>query len=88
MTVQEWIDELNKLAPEVKQRKLAVWMPGSIIDLDSNRFPIVFDDSHPKYRELVMLEGNVRPGSALGSTWSAEKAEKAEDYDDLYGEQL
>jgi hypothetical protein len=62
MTVQEVIDALSKLSPEVKAKKLGIWLPGSVIEV-TGPDPMILDGAW--YRDTVLIEGNVRPGSAL-----------------------
>jgi hypothetical protein len=63
VTVQEVIDALSQLSPVARARKFGIWMPGSVIDVTGPE-PMVFHGH--TYDGYTLLEGNVRPGSALG----------------------
>ena len=56
ITVQDVIDRLSALPADERKRKFALFMPGSRIGVMGQ--PMHID-------EMVMLEGNLKPGSAL-----------------------
>jgi hypothetical protein len=56
------IDALSKLPEEQKAMKLWVWLPGSIVEL-SGEYPMTMDTG--PYKGVVLVEGNLKPGSAL-----------------------
>jgi hypothetical protein len=60
MTVKELREALDKLGRGYDSRDIIVWLPGSKIDLQ----PSIFVRAN-EHKGDVMIEGNVRPGSAL-----------------------
>jgi hypothetical protein len=59
-TVKQVRDELMKLDPALDDHQLVVWLPGSKIDLHGTALVM-------KNTTEVLIEGNVREGSALSS---------------------
>lgn len=62
MTIRELRAELAKIDPAFDSNHVVVWLPGSVIDL-GNTF--MFKGVPSTKHGGIMIEGNVRAGSAL-----------------------
>lgn len=66
MKVRDWLYALQNLSDEDKERELAVWMPGSVIEVTPMEGgALCFPPEHPKYGKYALIEGNMTEGSVL-----------------------
>jgi hypothetical protein len=63
MTVNELIEHLKTVAPERRDLECRLWLPGSQFTIDGP--PIVRLPSPLNASVVIILEGNMVPGSAL-----------------------
>lgn len=63
MTVNELIARLQRLPVEERDLEVRVWLPGSHISLDGT--PVCLPSSNLAALPIVIVEGNLVPGSAL-----------------------
>ena len=63
MTVNELIEHLKTVAPERRDLEVCLWLPGTHFTIDGP--PIVRMPSPLNKLPVILLEGNLVPGSAL-----------------------
>jgi hypothetical protein len=63
MTVNELIEHLKCIAPERRDLEVRLWLPGSQFTIDGA--PRIALPTHLNKLPVVIVEGNMVPGSAL-----------------------
>lgn len=63
MTVNELIEHLKTVRPEHRELEVRLWLPGSQFTIDGT--PMVRQPNPLNSVPVVLLEGNMVPGSAL-----------------------
>lgn len=70
MTVNELIEHLKMVPPEKRDLECRLWLPGSQFTIDSG--PVVLKPGRLNTLPIVIIEGNMVPGSALQADADAE----------------